>query len=107
MENMEFIIVYITAKDRNEAKKIGAALVKERLAACVNIINGMSSIYRWQGKIEKANEVVVIAKSRKSLIRKVIKRVTEMHSYTCPCVVAFPIIDGNKDFLKWIGENTK
>jgi len=100
-------IVYITAKNKKEAKKIGEGLVKARLAACVNIIDGMESIYRWEGKIERAGECVLIAKTRKALVLPVIKKVKSLHSYSCPCIISLPILEGNKDYLKWIEGETK
>ena len=90
-----------------EAEIVGRNLVSKRLAACVNIIDNMKSIYRWQGKIETENEVIVIAKTKNELINELIENVKILHSYECPCVVAFPIIGGNEDFLKWIRDETK
>jgi len=104
---MEYVIVYMTAADLKEAKKIQQVLVAEKLAACVNILSELDSFYWWKGKKEGAKEIAVIAKTRKGLVDKLTKRVKEIHSYEVPCVVAFPIIGGNQDFLKWIGENTK
>ena len=100
-------IVYITAKNKKEAKKIGEGLVKARLAACVNIIGGMESIYRWEGKIERAKECVLIVKTRKTLVPPVIKKVKSLHSYSCPCIISLPISEGNKGYLKWIEGETK
>lgn len=104
---MEFALVYITTKNKAEALKIGCALIKDRLAACVNIIESMTSIYNWEGKIHQDNETILIAKTRQSLVKKLIKRVKELHSYECPCIVAVPIIEGNKDFLQWLKINSK
>jgi periplasmic divalent cation tolerance protein len=104
---MKFNMVYITAKDREEAKAIGKGLVEERLAACVNIIDNVNSIYWWEGRVEDGQEAVLIAKTRESLVPELIKKVKSLHSYECPCIVSLPITDGNKDFLDWIKRETK
>lgn len=103
---MKFSFIYITAKDKNEARRIGREIVKVRLAACVNIIDKMESIYWWKGKIEKGKEVVLIAKTRKNLVSKLIKKVKQLHSYDCPCIVELPITAGNREYLSWIKAST-
>ncbi len=99
-------MVYMTAADEDEAGRIGRALVAERLAACVNVIPGMRSFYRWQDEVHDDREVVVIAKTREALVDALVARVKELHSYDCPCVVALPIGAGNSDFLDWIEAET-
>ena len=99
-------MVYMTAADEDEARRIGRALVEEKLAACVNVIPGMRSIYRWRGEVHDDREVVVIAKTREALVEALVARVKELHSYDCPCVVALPIVAGNPDFLAWIEAET-
>jgi periplasmic divalent cation tolerance protein len=103
---MNPMMIYITAKDADEAEKIGNALVEERLVACVNIIAPVRSIYRWKGNIERESEAVLIAKTKDSLVEKVIARVKEMHSYECPCIEAIPIVNGNPAYLQWIMDET-
>ena len=102
-----FISLYIIAPSRDVAEKIARALVEERLAACVNILAGARSIYRWKGKVEAASEVCLIAKSRAELFDKLEKRVKELHPYDCPCIVAWPIEKGHQAYLDWIAEETK
>ena len=102
----EFSFVYMTAADKVEAAKIGRLLVEERLAACVNILPGMNSIYHWQGKIEESAEVVLIAKTRTAHVPAIIDRVRELHSDSCPCVVSWPLREGNEDYLQWIFDET-
>ena len=99
--------VYMTASDKTEALKIGRTLVEERLVACANVIDNMTSVYWWEGTIEDSAEAVLIAKTKKSLVEAVINRVKELHSYSCPCVVALPIQDGNADYLGWIEKETR
>jgi len=102
-----FVLAYITAKDKSQALSIGRALVEERLAACVNIIDNMTSIYRWEGEINEDSEVVLIAKTSADKFEALTERVKELHTYTCPCVVSIPIVGGNKEYLDWLDENTK
>jgi len=104
---MKYNLVYITAKDKAEAKQIGQVLVEERLAACANIIDKMESLYWWAGKVQHDNESVLIVKTKESLVSALIEKVKSLHSYSCPCVVSLPILDGNKAFLKWIQDETK
>jgi periplasmic divalent cation tolerance protein len=103
---MQNRLVYITAASMDEARKLGRALVEERLVACVNLIDGMASIYWWQGAVEEASEVVVIAKTTAGRVRAVVDRVKALHSYNVPCVVAVPIESGNPDYMKWIARET-
>jgi len=95
--------VYMTAGSPEEAHRIGEALVEARLAACVNIIDGMHSIYRWEGKLQKGRETVLIAKTTRACLPALIETVNAMHSYDCPCIVSMDIADGHPDFLEWIG----
>ncbi|UCB57282.1 MAG: divalent-cation tolerance protein CutA [Candidatus Omnitrophota bacterium] len=104
---MKFSFVYITAKNKEEARKIGKELVASRLAACVNIIDNMNSIYRWEGKIQDDNEAVLIAKTKESLMDELIEKVKSLHSYSCPCVISLPVLNGNKDYLAWLAKETK
>lgn len=104
---MQFNLVYITTKDKKEARKIGRELVELRLAACANIVDGMESIYWWKGKIEKNREAVLLVKTQKKLISKLIKKVKELHSYECPCIEVLPITGGNPEYLAWLKEGTR
>ena len=103
---MELVFVYMTAGSRVEAERIGRTLVEERLAACVNILGGMTSVYHWQGAVETAEETVVIAKTRAALFDRLTERVKELHSYDVPCVVELPIGRGNPDYLGWLWDET-
>lgn len=99
-------ILYMTCETVDEGERIGSALVAERLVACVNMLPGMRSMYWWQGKVEHAQEVVLIAKTRSYLVEKVTDRVKALHSYDVPCVVAISASGGNPEFLRWIAEET-
>jgi len=104
---MEAIVVYITAPSEEEAAKLALALVEERLAACVNIVRSIRSIYRWQGNIEDDAEVLMIVKTQKHNYPTLEKRVREMHSYSVPEIIALPIMEGSADYLKWLEESTE
>jgi len=99
--------VYMTCENETEAENIGTVLVERRLAACVNILGGMKSMYWWDGKVQKAQEVVLIAKTREELVDELTEAVKGVHSYDVPCVAVLPIVGGNPDFLKWIEAETK
>ena len=98
--------VYVTAKDRAEAIAIGRILVNERLAACANVIDGVASIYRWEGAVHEDTEAILVMKSRVDLVEALAERVRALHSYDCPCIVSLPIDDGNLDYLDWIAAET-
>lgn len=95
----------ITASGRPEAEKISRVLVGERLAACVNTVPGVRSRYRWKGKIETASEVLLIAKTRRSRMARLIRRVREVHSYAVPEVISLTVAEGNPDYLSWVRES--
>jgi periplasmic divalent cation tolerance protein len=97
---------YVTAGSRAEALTIGRTVVQERLAACANVLAGMTSIYWWQGALEQADEAVLVLKTRAELVERLTARIRELHSYECPCVVALPIAAGNPDYLDWIARET-
>ena len=98
----KFIVVLVTATSKMEAGKIAKALLKKRLAACVNIIPGLTSFFHWKGKIEKANELLLVIKTKKTLFRKLEKEVLANHSYTVPEVIALPISEGSKNYIGWL-----
>ena len=99
--------IYMTAGSKAEAEKIGNALLESHLAACVNVLDGMQSIYRWEGKIQQDSEVVLIAKTTEALVSQLIEKVKSLHSYDCPCIVSLPISDGYPPFLDWIQSEVK
>jgi len=104
---MEIRMVYITCANIEEARRIGRDIVEKRLAACVNIIDKINSFYWWEEKIQEDMEVVIIAKTKRSLIQALIEEVKSRHSYECPCIVTLPVLEGNTDFLEWIIKETK
>jgi periplasmic divalent cation tolerance protein len=96
------IVVLITAGSEEEARKIARLLVKEKKAACVNIVPGVDSLFRWKGKIDSARETLLLAKTRASLFPQIISLVKEVHSYEVPEIIALPIIGGSEDYLRWL-----
>ena len=99
---MNAVMLYVTTRDRDEARKIAETLVEERLIACGNILDGMESVYWWNGKIDRSNEAVLLAKTDRRNVDLVTARIIELHSYETPCVVALPIAGGNPEYLAWI-----
>lgn len=104
---MEYRTVYITASSKDEARKIGRELVAGRLAACINILDGMNSMYWWDGQIQDDQEAVLLAKTTRERVAELIDKVRQLHSYDTPCVVTWPILEGNPDYLTWIQDETR
>jgi uncharacterized protein involved in tolerance to divalent cations len=100
----EFIVVYVTVPSSDEGERIAAALVEERLAACVNRIPGIRSTYRWRGRVERAEEELLIIKSRSDLFASLKHRVVELHSYDVPEIIALPIVEGSEPYVRWLDE---
>ncbi len=97
-----YIVIFVTASNKREAQKIAAGLIKQRLAACVNIMDKVDSVFFWEGRIQKAKESLLIIKSKKEKMSKVIKLVKSLHSYKVPEIIALPVIAGDKPYLRWI-----
>lgn len=104
---MDGMIVLITASSEDEAEKISRALVDEHLAACVNMVPGVRSLFFWEGKTQAEQEILLIAKSMKSLLEPLISRVKSLHSYSVPEILALPIIGGSKEYLVWLEESAR
>jgi periplasmic divalent cation tolerance protein len=102
---IDFITVLVTAKDKKEAAKIARGLLEAKLIACANIIEGVQSLFWWQGKIDSSKEVLLVLKTRNSLFKKVITRIKSLHSYQTPEIIALPIVNGSKDYLDWISSS--
>lgn len=98
------IVVFCTVTDHAEAKRLAHAIVGERLAACVNILPKVESVYRWQGAVETATELLLVIKTSRSRFDELKQRLFQMHSYDVPEVIALPIVDGAESYLEWLGE---
>ena len=99
---MTINVVYMTTGSMDEAARLAKMLVEKRLVACVNIIDGVRSIYNWDGALQDDQEVVMIAKTHPDRIDDLVTAVKSMHSYDCPCIVAMAASDGNHAFLDWV-----
>ena len=104
---MKKIAILVTAGSKKEAEFIARDLVKKKLAACVNIIPSVRSIYTWKGRIETSKECLLIAKTRVGLFPRVEKAVKSLHSYECPEITALPLTKGSADYMCWIEESTR
>ena len=100
-----YCVVLVSASSASEGRKIALTLLKEKLAACVNIVPKISSSYWWKGRIETASESLLVIKTRGSAVRGLINKVKKLHSYAVPEVIALPILDGNRDYLLWIDQS--
>ena len=96
------VIVYITTSDAREANDLAEAILKERLAACANVVESVKSIYWWKGKLEHDDESLIILKTTERKFDALAARVKELHSYENPEIVAVPILKGSSDYLAWI-----
>lgn len=105
-ENDKPILIYSTFPSAEDAERVGGELVDRGLAACVNIIPGMTAIYIWQGQRERATECVMIIKTRSALADTVISEAKKLHPHTNPALLVLPLAGGSPDFIRWIGEQT-
>ncbi len=98
--------IYTTIDDIKTARRIAQTLTEEQLVACVNIIPNIESVYRWKGKIENSNEIVLIAKTVDQNVKKTIQRIKQLHKYDVPDIIVLPIIGGLKGYLDYISKET-
>ena len=98
-------VVLCTVPDRENAERIAETLVAEQLAACVNIIPGITSVYRWQGAVEKGEELLLFIKTRQDAYSALEQRIRALHPYELPEIIAVPIQTGQKDYIRWIESN--
>lgn len=96
------IVVLTTCESQDQAEQLARHLVDHRLAACVNILPGARSIYRWKDKIEDSAEFVLVIKSRRDVFNKVREAIAQLHSYEIPEVIALPVVDGSDAYLRWL-----
>jgi periplasmic divalent cation tolerance protein len=101
------MVVLITAPNENDAATIAKALLEAKLAACVNIVRNIRSLYRWQGKVEDDQEVLMIVKTRKERFGDLVRKVKGLHSYTVPEIIALPVADGLEEYLSWLRQETE
>ncbi len=104
---MEFIVIFCTVSSKDEAKDISTALLKEKLAACVSTVDKVSSMFLWNGKISKENELLLIIKTRKDNFDKIEAVIKALHSYNIPEIIALPVIKGSNDYTGWLEHETE
>jgi periplasmic divalent cation tolerance protein len=104
MTMKEYLLVFITAPAGEAAEEIGETLVNERLAACVNIVRGIHSIYSWKGKIERSSEDLLLVKTRAEMLERLTQRVVDLHPYDIPEVIALSLDAGYSPYLQWIDD---
>jgi periplasmic divalent cation tolerance protein len=102
----ECIVVFVTCGSEEEALKIAHSLVEERVAACVNLISPVRSIYRWEGKIWDEKEWILIIKTQKESFEELERKVKSLHSYSVPEIIGLPIVEGSSSYLQWLLEET-
>ena len=100
------VVVFVTASTEEEAEKIASLLLEKRKAACVGVIPRVNSRFWWQGKLDSAQESLLIIKTRGALVPEITDMVKKAHSYTVPEIVALPIVGGNRDYLDWVDQET-
>lgn len=100
-----YIVIFITVPGKKQAHHIARALIKNKLAACVNIVDRIESFFWWQNKVDFASEALLVIKSKKSKLARIIRLVKSMHSYEVPEIIALPIIAGDKPYLNWVDES--
>lgn len=103
----EFVVVLTTCADMEQARRIAEALVNEHLAACVNLLPAVESIYQWEGKVERANEVLLLIKSTRDRFGELRQRTVQLHSYDTPEIICLPIEDGLEKYLMWMLDSVR
>ena len=98
----ERLVVLMTAGSQEEANRIANTLVGEMLAACVNVLPGVTSVYRWEGEVQRDQEWLLIAKSSREVLDDLVGRVQALHSYDLPEIIALPVVGGSEGYLCWI-----
>lgn len=105
MKNADDIVVMITCSSEEEAEKIKGELLGRKKVACVNVVTGVNSFFWWKNKIDSSHEILLLAKTKKRMFKEVVTLVKKVHKYEVPEIVGLPIVCGNEDYLKWIGDS--
>jgi periplasmic divalent cation tolerance protein len=103
----EFVVAYVTVGSAEEGERIASTLVEEQLVACVNRIQQVQSIYRWEGRVERNEEELLIIKTHRDLFPRLQDRIQELHSYAVPEIIALPILEGSPGYLQWLREQLR
>jgi periplasmic divalent cation tolerance protein len=105
-DESDTLLIFTNLPDREAALELARKLVERRLAACVNVLAGCTSVYRWKGEVDQADEVPVLVKTRSARYDEVEAAIRELHPYELPEIVAVPVVRGLPDYLDWVGEET-
>lgn len=103
----DYLVLFVTVSDSQEALKIANELLNRRQAACVNIVPEVHSLFWWQGKVDSAQENLLIIKTKASVLNEIVALIRQLHSYDIPEIIALPIIGGNPDYLEWVGREVR
>ena len=106
MADAEVVMLYITVPSKEEGIRLGRLLIEDQLAACANVYDGATSIFQWDGAVQEENEALLFAKTTRNLIDPATDLLVLEHPYECPCVVAFPVVGGHRDFIAWVADQT-
>jgi periplasmic divalent cation tolerance protein len=101
------VVIMVTARSRRECRKIARKLIDEKLAACVNITQGVQSVYRWEGKVTQGKEFLMFIKTTRDLFPEIETEISLIHSYHTPEIICLPIIDGSRNYLQWVNESVR
>ena len=102
----EFIVIFCTVSPKEEAKNIAKAIIEKKLAACANIIEGITSIYEWEGEICTEEECLMIIKTKKKIFSRIKEEIVSLHPYEVPEIISLPITEGLESYLSWVDKNT-
>lgn len=103
----QVLLVYVTAPTVDEAERMGRTLVEERLAACVNLIPGITSFYWWEDQVQREGEVLLLVKTQSRLLERLVTRVRELSGYEVPATSALPVVGGNPEYLRWVVQEAR
>jgi periplasmic divalent cation tolerance protein len=107
MAEAEHVVALVTAGSEEEARLIAQTLVKGMLAACVNIVPGITSVYDWQDQVQEDQEWLLVVKTRSDVLEELIQQVQRLHSYDLPEIIALPLVGGSKDYLRWLDKGVQ
>jgi periplasmic divalent cation tolerance protein len=102
MPEAEHLVALVTAGSEQEARLIAQTLVKRMLAACVNIVPGVTSVYHWQAEVHEDQEWLLVVKTRRDVLEELIQQVQRLHSYDLPEIIALPLVGGSEDYIRWL-----
>lgn len=106
LSGAQVMLVYVTAPSLEAGERVASTLVEERLAACVNVVEGVTSYYWWEGEVQREREVLLLVKTQAGCLDRLVARVRELSGYEVPATSALPVVGGNADYLRWVVQET-